>query len=545
MGRGATEALSSRYGPSGVLDFRILGPLEVVSEDGPIRLGGPKQRATLAILLLNVNRVVSVDRLADDLYAGEAPATAVTQVQRQVSELRKLLGPAHGIETRVPGYALRLAPERLDLHRFERLAADAGRSLESGDAARAADLLRDGLGLWHGSPLADLAYESFAQPAIRRLEEIRLAAVEQRIDAELSLGAHAQVVAELEQLVDEHPLQERFAEQLMLALYRSGRQAEALDVYRSTRERLVETFGLDPGAALQALERAILDHEPSLELTVAPGRDSGGSILAVASGPDGLDALFAVAEPLGALPGREVILVCLLEDDRDLERTAAAVRARRESLAAPTRSAVFTTPDPPGDVVRLANANDVGFVLLDAPAGLDGDRLPDELAAILERSPAAAGVLSARAGESAGADVFVPSGGGEHDWAALELGAWLASASGASLDLVGTKSESSTGRRDASRLLADASLAVQRVVGVETRPVLAEPTEDALVAAVEKAGLVVVGISARWRGEGIGATRRALVRRARPPVLLVHRGMRPSILAPREARTRFTWTLES
>jgi len=113
MGRGATEALSSRYGPSGVLDFRILGPLEVVSEDGPIRLGGPKQRATLAILLLNVNRVVSVDRLADDLYAGEAPATAVTQVQRQVSELRKLLGPAHGIETRVPGYALRLAPERL------------------------------------------------------------------------------------------------------------------------------------------------------------------------------------------------------------------------------------------------------------------------------------------------------------------------------------------------------------------------------------------------------------------------------------------------
>ena len=528
-----------------MLDFRILGPLEVVSEDGPIRLGGPKQRATLAILLLNVNRVVSVDRLADDLYAGEAPATAVTQVQRQVSDLRKLLGPAHGIETRVPGYALRLAPERLDLHRFERLAADAGRSLESGDAARAADLLRDGLGLWHGSPLADLAYESFAQPAIRRLEEIRLAAVEQRIDAELSLGAHAQVVAELEQLVDEHPLQERFAEQLMLALYRSGRQAEALDVYRSTRERLVETFGLDPGAALQALERAILDHEPSLELTVAPGRDSGGSILAVASGPDGLDALFAVAEPLGALPGREVILVCLLEDDRDLERTAAAVRARRESLAAPTRSAVFTTPDPPGDVVRLANANDVGFVLLDAPAGLDGNRLPHELAAILERSPAAAGVLSARAGESAGADVFVPFGGGEHDWAALELGAWLASASGASLDLVGTKSESSTGRRDASRLLADASLAVQRVVGVETRPVLAEPTEDALVAAVEKAGLVVVGISARWRGEGIGATRRALVRRARPPVLLVHRGMRPSILAPREARTRFTWTLES
>jgi DNA-binding SARP family transcriptional activator len=526
-----------------VLDFRILGPLEVVDDDGPIRLGGPKQRATLAILLLNVNRVVSVDRLADDLYAGEAPATAVTQVQRQISELRKLLGPAHGIETRPPGYAMRLAPEQLDLHRFERLAADAGRSFESGDSARAADLLRDALGLWRGSPLADLGYESFAQPAIGRLAEIRLAAVEQRVDAELELGAHAQLIAELEQLVAEHPLQERFAEQLMLALYRSGRQTEALDVYRAARKRLVELFGLEPTAGLQALERAILSHDPSL--AVEPAIAAGGSVLVVASGTDRLDGLLAVAEPLGLLPGREVLIACLLEDDRELEGAAAAVSERRASLTARTRAAVFTTFDVPGDVARLAGGNDVGFVLLDAPSGLDGEELPDELAAILERSPADVGVLSPRAGEPAGADVFVPFGGGEHDWAGLELGAWLASATGATLSLVGTKAESSTGRRDASRLLADASLAAQRVVGIETRPVLAEPTEDALVASVEDAALVVLGISARWRREGIGATRRALVRRGRPPVLLVHRGTRPSILAPREARTRFTWTLET
>jgi DNA-binding SARP family transcriptional activator len=524
-----------------VLDFRILGPLEVVGDDGPIRLGGPKQRATLAILLLNVNRVVSVDRLADDLYAGEAPATAVTQVQRQISELRKLLGPAHGIETQAPGYALRLAPEQLDLHRFEHLAADAGRSLESGDPGRAADLLRQALGLWRGTPLADLGYESFAQPAIGRLEEIRLAAVELRIDAQLTLGAHVQLVAELEQLVAEHPLQERFAQQLMLALYRSGRQAEALDVYRASRKRLVEEFGLEPTAALQALERAILSHDESLE--PKPERPAG-SILAVASGSERLDALLAVAEPLGLLPGRELVMACLLQDDRELEGAAAAVSERRASLKAPSRAAVFTTLDLPGDVVRLAGGNDVGCVLLDAPAELDGEHLPHELAAILERSPADVVVLSTRARESAGADVFIPFGGGEHDWAALELGAWFASATGGSLSLVGTKAESSSGRRDASRLLADASLAAQRVVGIDTRPVLAEPTEDALVASVEGAGLVVAGISARWRREGIGVMRRALVRRAGPPVLLVHRGPRPSVLAPHEARTRFSWTLE-
>src|SRR6185503_8165290 len=134
MRRAATDPLSTRYGPTGVLDFRILGPLEVVSDDGPVPLGGPKQRATLALLLLNVNHVVSVDRLADDLYAGAAPVTAVTQVQRQISELRKLLGPASGIETRPPGYVLRLAPEQLDVHRFEQIAADAARAREGGDA---------------------------------------------------------------------------------------------------------------------------------------------------------------------------------------------------------------------------------------------------------------------------------------------------------------------------------------------------------------------------------------------------------------------------
>jgi DNA-binding SARP family transcriptional activator/nucleotide-binding universal stress UspA family protein len=533
-----------------MLDFRILGPLEVVTEHGPVRLGGPKQRATLAILLLNAGRVVSVDRLADDLYAGAAPVTAVTQVQRQISELRKLLGPGHTVETRAPGYVLRLTPEQLDLQRFERLTAEATRLFDGGEPQRTADLTREALALWRGPALADVAYESFAQPAIERMEEIRLAALEQRIDADLALGRHAELVGELEQIVAEHPLQERFCAQLMLALYRAGRQSEALDVYRGTRRRLVELFGLEPTPALQGVERAILAHDASLaavrptaELASAP---PGRTVVVVASAPKQLDALLSVAQPLALLPGRELIVARLLRDERDLEQETAAVNARRTSLRAEARTAVFTTVDPAGDTVRLASTYDAGVVLLAGPVGLDADRLPDELCAIFERSPADVGVLAARPDEhESGAGVFVPFGGGEHDWAALELGAWFASASGASLLLVGTQADAPSGRRDASRLLANASIAAQRVVGVDTRPVLAKPTEDALVAAVEDAALVVAGVSPRWRREGIGNARRALVRRAHPPVLLVHRGLRPSGLAPRESRTRFSWTLES
>jgi len=252
-----------------VLEFRILGPLEVVGEAGPIPLAGPKQRATLAILLLNANRVVSVERLADDLYSGAAPVTAVTQVQRQISELRKALGSASVIETRSPGYVIRLSAGQLDLDHFQLRAEEAGRALARGEARTAADLLREALGLWRGAPLADLAYESFAQTSINRLGELRLAALEQRIDAELALGSHAELVGELEQLVAEHPLQERLRGQLMLALYRSGRQAEALDVYRATRDRLVEELGIEPTPALHQLERAILAQDSSLDLEQA------------------------------------------------------------------------------------------------------------------------------------------------------------------------------------------------------------------------------------------------------------------------------------
>ncbi len=548
IGSAATASLSNGYRPP-VLEFRILGPLEVVGEGGPVQLGGPRQRATLAILLLGANRVVSVERLADELYRGAAPVTAVTQVQRQISELRKALGAGFSVETRSPGYVLRLSPEQLDLGRFERLTEAAAEALLRADGPLTAELLRDALELWRGVPLADLAAEPFAQIAIGRLEELRLTALEQRIEADLALGRHSELVGELESIVAEHPLRERFAGQLMLALYRSGRQPEALDVYRRTRDTLTEQFGIEPAAALHERQRAILTHDPSLDLGRSRQEEASagpaGTVLVVSSDPNDEDALIAIAEPL-AWGTRELILARLLPDHADLADAVSELDARRASLSANTRTAAFTTTDPAPDVVRLAETYDVRLVLLDAPPDLDGVELPRALTQILDRSPADVGVLSGGAiAWTPGAPVFVPFGGSEHDWAALEIAAWLASATDARLCLVGTAADRDRGRRDASRLLADAALAVQRLVGVSCEPLLVEATEEALLAAVEQGALVVIGFSPRWRSEGLGATRRALVRQAHPPTLLVHRGLRPGGLAPREHGTRFTWTIEA
>ena len=515
-----------------MLEFRILGPLEVVDDEGPLRLGGPKQRATLAILLLNANRVVSIDRLADDLYAGAPPATAVTQVQRQISELRKALTSRSLIETRAPGYVIRVEPDGLDLARFERLAEDAGRALRRGEARQAAELLREALGLWRGEPLADLAGEPFAAVAVHRLEEIRLVALERRIEAELALGRHLELVAELETLVATEPLRERFRAQLMLALYRAGRQSEALDAYRAAREALVEELGIEPARPLRELERAILAQDPSLDLS-APAEEAR-ALLAV---PSNGSALLTIAAPLAEGQRSELIVARLVAEEADVERAVLELAAAGPSDA---RVAALTTADAAADVVRLATAYDVELVLLDLSRGLD-EQLPAELAAVLERSPADVAVLTGPVGAE-GEGVFVPFGGGEHDWAALELGARLAVAMSVPLRLVGTTADQGSGRRDASRLLADASLAVKRVVGVTAVPLLAD--RGGLAQAVSEATLVVVGIAPRWRSEGIGGARRALVA-AGVPILLVHRGPRPGPLAPQETRTRFTWSVES
>ncbi len=248
--------------------FSLLGPLSVTRDGAPIALGGQKRRALLAVLLLDANHVVSRDRLIDALWGEEPPDTARNTIQVYVSQLRKLL-PEGVLETAAPGYKLVIEPEAVDLFEFMRLSEEGRTALGTGDAAGAADALRAALALWRGAPLADFAWEPFAQTEIVRLEELRLAALEDRIEADLSLGRHGQLIAELERLVAEHPLRERLRAQLMLALYRSGRQADALAVYQRARRTLVDELGIEPSDALRQLERAILAHDPSLNVPQA------------------------------------------------------------------------------------------------------------------------------------------------------------------------------------------------------------------------------------------------------------------------------------
>jgi WD40 repeat protein/DNA-binding SARP family transcriptional activator len=253
---------------TGRLEFRILGPLAVRVDGVPVPIGGPKQRALLALLLLSANRVVSRDRLVAELFADQSLNSADHALRNHVSRLRKALAPAVSEEPRLvaraPGYLLRVEPGELDLEQFERLAANGREALAAGEPAVAAAALGAAEVLWDGRPLADLELEPFARVEVERLEELRLAAVEERIDAELALGRWLPLVAELEGLGAEHPYRERFHAQLMLALYRSGRQAEGLEVYRRTRALLRDELGLEPGIELQELERAILVQDPVL-----------------------------------------------------------------------------------------------------------------------------------------------------------------------------------------------------------------------------------------------------------------------------------------
>jgi DNA-binding SARP family transcriptional activator len=239
-----------------LVEFALLGPVEARAGGESLPLGGPKQRALLTLLLLDAGRVVSTDRLIDALWAGAPPATAVASLQNFVAQLRKSLGP-DAIETRSPGYLVRLEPEQLDLARVRRL-VDEARASEPGRRAR---LLGEALALWRGPPLDEFRYEAFAESEIARLEEFRLALLEERAEARLAVGEHADLVTELEGLVREHPLRERLRAQLMLALYRSGQQAQALEVYREGRELLVGELGLEPSPLLRGVHASILRQE--------------------------------------------------------------------------------------------------------------------------------------------------------------------------------------------------------------------------------------------------------------------------------------------
>jgi DNA-binding SARP family transcriptional activator len=542
------------------VEFCILGPLDVREGGRSLPLGGPKQRAVLALLVLNAGQVVSADRLIDLVWGEEPPDTVKTILQGYVSSLRKTLG-ADTIATRGPGYVLELGPATLDLHRFETLLGEAREASAVSDRATAGAKLREALALWRGPALADFVYEQFAQSPIVRLEELRLTALEDRVDADLALGRHGQLVGELEALVSEHPLRERLRGQLMLALYRSGRQAEALDAYREARRVLIDELGIDPSPALQELEKAILRQDPALDLATpaaaeepppvsaegqpAPER----AILLVAGDERGLDRLLGLAEPLARRPARELILASLVAPDRDLREIAALVHERRRALldrGAAARAAAFTTTEPGADTVRLSSEQNVDLLLLDATDVLLSRTEPGlELDVVLTGAPCDVGLLVAGTGPSPGHNrpVLVPFGGAEHEWAAAELGAWLAGVTGSPLTLLGTAADEEAGRRDASRLLATASLIVQQVAGVAAEPQLVAPGPEGVIEAAEEAGLVVLGLSDRWQQEGIGEARLAVARGARPATLLVRGGLRPGGLAPRESLTRFTWTI--
>lgn len=252
------------------MEFRLLGPFEVVVRGRSVPLGGAKQRALLAILAIHANEVLSADRLIGELWQEQTPESASNTLQGYVSRLRKALDPErmNGAETsivfRPPGYLLQARPEQIDSNLFVRLVDEAEAQFANDDAKEAAKLLRKALVLWRGPALADFIYEPFAQAEIARLEELRLKAIEDRVDADLACGRHSALVPELEALVAEHPLRERLRGQLMLALYRCGRQGEALNVYRETRKKLKEELGIEPTPTLHELERAILQHDRAL-----------------------------------------------------------------------------------------------------------------------------------------------------------------------------------------------------------------------------------------------------------------------------------------
>jgi predicted ATPase/DNA-binding SARP family transcriptional activator len=261
------------------MEFGVLGPLQVLQEGQSVRITGPRERALLAVLLLRPGEVVSADRLIDLLWGDEVPGNAPNALQAVVTRLRKALGP-HGkdlLVTRTPGYALAVSPDQVDALRFQGLLDQAAR-LPDSDPATASVLLEQALGLWRGPALQDLADQPLAQQEIARLEELRLAALEARMEAELAQGRHIEVIGELQSLVAAHPLRERFRSQLMLALYRAGRQADALEVYQQTRAVLGEELGLDPEPALQALHQQILRQDPSLAAPVPSSRGRGQAL---------------------------------------------------------------------------------------------------------------------------------------------------------------------------------------------------------------------------------------------------------------------------
>jgi predicted ATPase/DNA-binding SARP family transcriptional activator len=322
----------------------------VLADGCPVALGKPKQRALLAVLLLDANRVVALERLIEELWPEDPPASARHAIEVYASGLRRALGTDR-IVRRAPGYLVRAEEEELDSTRFEVLAARGHKALEAGRPAAAAATFREALDLWRGAALADVAAGRLTQAAAARLDDLRIGVLEARIDADLELGHHGDVVPELEALVAEHPLRERPRRQLMLALYRSGRQADALDAYRTTRRTLLDELGLEPSRQLRDLEQAILRHDPTLE--PRPTAEARSSLPSPAASFVGRRAEL---DALRELLSRQGVRLVTLTGPGGIGKTRLALEAARRAEREFSDGAAFVSLVPVTDERRVLEA---------------------------------------------------------------------------------------------------------------------------------------------------------------------------------------------
>jgi DNA-binding SARP family transcriptional activator len=434
----------------GTIEFLLLGPLEARQRDRLLRLGSIKHRMLLAKLLLHANQVVSTDELIEAVWGEEPPPTVRQSLQNHVAALRKAIEPSNGsapprmLLTRDPGYLLKVDLEQLDLHRFQRLDRSGREALAAGDPAAAADLLRQALALWRGPVLADVAASTgIAWPELIGVEELQLAAVEARIEADLALGRHRELIAELEALVPRHQLREHLHGQLMLALYRSGRQADALAAYRAARKTLVNELGIEPSVGLQRLEQAILAQDPALELLAPaaanrrPDPDEGDRLAEGGHAPAGLalhkaDTSASVERKLVSVLFAEVDEPAGEDAERDpedvstmLNRRLLRVRAEVESFGGIVEHVVggitmavfgvpYTREDDPeravraalairdafdGDGVEVRIAVTTGEALVTAGSGVAGDAVAT-CARLQQAAPAGTVLVSEATGRT-------------------------------------------------------------------------------------------------------------------------------------------------
>jgi predicted ATPase/DNA-binding SARP family transcriptional activator len=392
------------------LEFRLLGPLEVLRDGRRVELGGTKPRAVLAVLLLNAGRVVSNDRLIEELWGTRPPRTAKAALQGHVSQLRRALGPASEtiLVTDPGGYRLHVADAQLDVDQFERFVHEARRAADAGDLALARERFTDAVAIWRAPALDGLAFESSAALEAERLNESRLLAVEERIDADLELGHDAELVGELRELVSAHPLRERPRRQLMLALYRSGRQPEALDAYRDARRFLVEELGIEPSRDLRELEHAILVQDPALRNVETSRAKDGGFAPDPWLALGGLTPLVGRARELaelGDLLGRSDVRLVTLTGPGGIGKSrlasAAAERFAKDAGNRPIPVLLAGVSDP--DVVSLEIARALGVgehgagPIIDRVGRMVADRelliLVDNFEQVLEAAPVLVGLL--------------------------------------------------------------------------------------------------------------------------------------------------------